>query len=168
LPIPNGFAEFFGSYEAQTEKNRLSDLGLIRLTLPARWNYFSLGLRMSKCPCDTVRMKGNESFMGTRQIRGIVRSLPQFIGAMDSARAIMVFPSLPRRSGRGSGKSAAVRVLPLNQAMLVQQAELWLKLGEPEQALQQLKSLSRIARRDSRALKMQIAAIHAAREQNKM
>ncbi len=55
--------------------------------------------------------------------------------------------------------------LALRHALLVKQAEHWLQLGEPAQALDQLKTLPSSAENNCWAVKVQVAAIHAAREQ---
>jgi len=55
--------------------------------------------------------------------------------------------------------------LALRHALLVKQAEHWLQLGEAAYALDELKSLPTSAEHNDWALKVQVAAIHAAREQ---
>ena len=55
--------------------------------------------------------------------------------------------------------------LALRDALLVKQAEHWLQLGEPVQALNQLQSLPASAEMNTWVLKVHVAAIHAAMEQ---
>jgi hypothetical protein len=53
--------------------------------------------------------------------------------------------------------------LPLHDAWRIKQAEYWLQLGEPVQALDQLKTLPTSAEKNRWALKVHLAAMHAAR-----
>ena len=56
--------------------------------------------------------------------------------------------------------------LPLHHALRVKQAEYWLELGEPVQALAQLKTLPASAEKNGWALKVQMAAVHATLQQH--
>ena len=56
--------------------------------------------------------------------------------------------------------------LALHHALHVKQAEYWLQLGEPAQALNQLKILPASAKQNGWALKVHVAALHGARQQN--
>jgi hypothetical protein len=56
--------------------------------------------------------------------------------------------------------------LPPHHALRVKQAEYWLELGEPVQALDQLRTLPASAEKNRWALKVQIAAVHATRQQS--
>ena len=53
--------------------------------------------------------------------------------------------------------------LPLEEAIRTQSAELWLRLGEPFEALAELANMSACRRRNSWVHRVQAAALHAAR-----
>ena len=112
------------------------------------------------CLCDTLRMKRSRMCIQAQQTRGFLnrQSPPDFIGAMDSPRASAAFS--PRAIRGRIGKRSRHR-LRLHQALLIKQAEFWLMLGEPSEALQQLKRLSEVARKDPWALKVRLAVLHS-------
>lgn len=54
--------------------------------------------------------------------------------------------------------------LPFHHALRVKAAEFWLKLGQPDQAIMELRRLSRTSRNHPLALKLHLRAIRAARQ----
>ena len=55
--------------------------------------------------------------------------------------------------------------LALRDALLVKEAEHWLQLGEPAQALDHLKALPASAEKNRWTMKVYVAAVHAAKGQ---
>lgn len=144
---------------------------------------------MSKCPCDDGRMKRKEQFLKAVQILAPgdafilhaaqhvpEESLPTFPGgaALELVVALQKLmhsadytlsarnqeaPCRRREGGQDQGS------LSMSHALRIQSAHYWLKLGEADQALRELKALSSSAWRHPSAVKARLA-VRATREMN--
>ncbi len=152
----------------------------------------SLGQSLSICPCDDGRMKRKQQFLRAIQIlapgdtfilkaaqRVPEESLPVYsggaalelvvamqkllsLGIDDSSTRDWEEPRCHRREGRDQDQ------LSMSHALRIQNAHYWLKLGEADQALWELKALSSKAVSHPSALKARLAVLRAAREMNEV
>ena len=144
------------------------------------------------CPCDSGRMNKKESFIRAVRIlapddqiihqaarRVSEDGLPaapggaalEFVVAMQRMR-VPAWPCKARFKsfGRGSHKpnnaTASESQIRLEDAIRVKAAEFWLKLGQPEQALLEIKSLPERLQKHPSVVKVHLAVMRAARELN--
>jgi hypothetical protein len=86
-------------------------------------------------------------------------------GSAPAARqpCIVRFELPPLRQRKFEETAPSLDQLPFEHALRVKSAEFWLKLGEPDQAMIELRRLSRNSRRHPLAIKVQLRVILAAR-----
>ena len=81
---------------------------------------------------------------------------------------IVRFKAPPLRQWKFEETAPSLDQLPFEHALRVRSAEFWLKLGKPDEAIMELRRLSRNSRRHPLALKVFLRAIRAVREMNEM
>jgi len=74
------------------------------------------------------------------------------------------FKLLGHAAGRSETKFAANKDITFDDAIRIKTAELWIKLGQPEQAILELRSLPEQLQHHSWVLKTHLAAIRACRD----
>ncbi len=143
-------------------------------------------------PCDDGRMNKKEDFLKAVQILASgdqfilqsaecvnEESLPAATGgaALEFVVAMQRLTSLAwpcktrfklthRRSGAHASCPVAQNPIKLKHALTVKSAEFWLKLGQPDQALQEIKSLPEKLQNHPSVLRVRLAIVRAARELN--
>ena len=145
---------------------------------------------MSMDPCDDARVKRKGIFLKARQIlapndpsiqqaaqRVTEQQLPvtpsgvalAFVGAMHDVPN----PSWPcrarfkgrlPRSEKSENNATPQPQIGLSHAIRIKSAEFWLKLGESEQALLEIRALPERLQKHSSVLKIHLAIVRAARE----
>jgi len=80
--------------------------------------------------------------------------------------AIIRFETSPPQQRKFQETAPSLDQLPVEHALRVKSAELWLRLGRPGQAIVELRRLSRNSRRHPLALKGYLQAARALREMN--
>src|SRR5207249_4746430 len=149
-----------------------------------------LGQPLSNRPCDAGRMNKKETFIKAVQIlapddqiiyqaarRVSEEGLPaapggaalEFVVAMQRMRAPAWpcktrFKSCSRRTDAPSACPVAHDPIALKHALKIKSAEFWLKLGQPDQALLEIKSLPERLQKHPSVIKAHLAVVRASRE----
>jgi hypothetical protein len=133
---------------------------------------------MSKWPCQNGGMNRKENLLQTQRVgaprnrHSLEKDLKVINSNDEAGEAFADLPAMPCKSRfksrcgsvQRSGFACNLTLIPMDQAMRIKSAELWLRLGEPLEALGDIESLPQSLRRHSWVHKLHSSAMRAARD----